>query len=165
MNVVYSVPHTGTRFTMAFLDYVGVSYIQKHAGEDISEFSKAVVPLRDPAVQFLSLRKRSECADFRWLLDESVRSWEQLTDGLKDIDHIFIKVDGLVDFENPKYSPLVKVANYFGAERNPAGFGWPVVHPYKFPPTRIASLNSVSEDERRTILDALKEHRTHYGYG
>jgi len=106
MNVVYSVPHTGTRFTMAFMDYMGISCLQRHSDQDITEFSKAVVPLRDPAIQFLSLRKRNERAEFNWLIDQSVMYWQKLTDGLKNIDHIFLKIDGMVDFENPNYSPI-----------------------------------------------------------
>ncbi len=168
MNLIYSVPHTGTRFTMAFLDFIGVSYIQRHSGEEVDDrYTKIVVPVRDPAVQFLGFRKRNERRPFQELLDQSCKDWEQLGKSLKGTDHIFLKIDGIVDFQNPDYSPLAKVAEYFDKEISVsklAEFGWPVLHAYKGPPTSINSFRSVSSTEKNTIFRALKKVRKLYGY-
>lgn len=164
MNLIYSVPHTGTRFTMALLDHLGVSYLQRHSDESLEGFDKVIVPLRDPAVQFLSLRKRSERQDFEWLLAESNKQWQQLTDHLEGVDPLYLKIDGVVDFENPDYSPLYRVAEYVNSDQDPAKFGWPVVHSFRGQPTSYSSLHSVSKMEREVILGTLEEHRNRYGY-
>ena len=153
---------------MAFLDFIGVSYIQRHSGQEIDDrYTKIVVPMRDPAINFLSLRKQNERRPFQELLDQCRRDWELLGKGLDGRGYIFLKIDGAVDFQNPDYSPLVKVAKYFDKRRalpKLAKFGWPVVHPYKFPPTSINSFRSVSDNERDVIFQALKKVRRVYGY-
>lgn len=168
MNLIYSVPHTGTRFCMAFLDFIGVGYIQRHSNQDIDDrYTKIVVPMRDPAINFLSLRKRNERRPFQELLDQCRKDWELLGKGLDGRNYILLKIDGAVDFQNIDYSPLVKVARYFGKDEfvpNLSEFGWPVVHPHKFPPTSINSFRSVSDSERDVIFQALKEARRRYGY-
>ena len=153
---------------MAFLDFIGVSYIQRHAGQEIDDrYTKIVVPIRDPAINFLSLRKNNERRPFQELLDQCCKDWELLSKGLESRGHIFLKIDGAVDFQNIDYSPLVKVAKYFDKRRalpKLVKFGWPVVGAYKFPPTSINSFRSVSDNERDVIFQALQEVRKRYGY-
>ena len=168
MNLIYSVPHTGTRFTMAFLDFIGVSYIQRHSTEEIDDrYTKIIVPMRDPAINFLSLRKNNERRPFQELLDQCCNDWELLGKGLEGRHRILFKIDGAVDFQNIDYSPLVKVAKYFDKRRalpKLVKFGWPVVGAYKFPPTSINSFRSVSDNERDVIFQALEKVRRVYGY-
>ena len=149
MKLLNSVPGTGTRLPMALLDFIGVSYIQRHTGQEIDDrYPKIVVPMRDPAINFLSLRKNNERRPFQELLDQCCNDWELLGKGLEGSHRIFLKIDGAVDFQNIDYSSLVKVAKYLDKRRalpKLVKVGCPVVGAYKLPLTSMTSFDSLSD--------------------
>ena len=79
MIIVASVPHTGTHFVCQFLDFIGKGYNQDHLrGVATYDRDTLIIPMRDPASQFLSYRKRSRHARFEGLLNETVTWWNRL---------------------------------------------------------------------------------------
>ena len=159
--LIYSVAHTGTRFTKAFLDYINVRYDQKHSDINPKGYDRIVVPYRDPAKQFVSLYKRhrddaSYKSPFEDILELSARQWQGLIDNLEGRSHVLIRID------NPDTSQLQVVSDYLGGgHKRVLEFGWPVMHPFCNGPS---SIDELPEDQQLMALDRLDEYRARYGY-
>lgn len=83
-SIVLSVAHTGTRFLCRFLDSIGVIYRQYHSDpSNIDDLkyeinNKAIVPVRDPLLCFVSTYYRCDPKDFELTLDNVVMNYDLL---------------------------------------------------------------------------------------
>lgn len=171
--VVLSVEHTGTHFLCGFLEYLGKGYKQLHTLDpEVATYigGKAVIPLRDPLLQFMSYRKRGAVQPFGHLLQACVDRWEDLERLIPKFDVEFLRIDtGMFEVDKEKRIAertweLQRIANHIEAARDPWGYGWPACNVYKDHPTFYDEFNSVSEGERKIILDALQAPRDRFGY-
>jgi len=113
--IVLSVPHTGTRFTCSYLDVLGVNHKQYHTEpamyEDLLwEEGKAIVPLRDPILQFLSSHFRHDLVSPTKTLEFSIACWELLGELEKKFEIQYLRLDS----DMPK--ELGKIANFCGVD-------------------------------------------------
>jgi len=125
--LLLSVPHTGTRFAMLFLDTIGVIYHRYHTGaEDMEEIAEhvnpgIVIPLRDPLLCWMSSYK-----DFDGNKNQSMTTlksvkgfWECLDNCILEQEHIFLRLD-----TNDREAELAKVAEFCGASVPAENFTW-----------------------------------------
>ena len=172
MIIILSVEHTGTNFLMSFLDYQGMGYKQLHTNEDCAlyEGNLALVPLRDPLVQFMSWRKRYPHNTFDYVLNYCDEQWARLGKLVSQFNCDFLRLETGM-FENDanirnqvRQAELMKIARHISAPRDVAGFGWPVVNAYNKRPTQAVEFNSVSKPEQKLIMDVMLPHRKKWGY-
>ncbi len=122
-NIVFSVPHTGSRFTWQYLDLLKVVYRKHHtdkeAVEDLfyEEGSKLVIPMRDPLLCFISHCSIEANSKKEKLLNAVVDGWEILLSQLESFDHVYLRLDA-----PDQQGELRKVADFLGVEYKEMSF-------------------------------------------
>ena len=158
--LLLSVHHTGTRYTQRHLESIGVHYRQHHSEpsnyEDLHWLSgKAVVPLRDPALQWTSSHFRENLRSSKLTLDFCVTSWNLLIrlEEKFEVEHLRIEAD------DPQ-AELEKITRFCGVDPTDNYATNPVGNILKQP------IGYDLWDEHKTpeIEAALRPYREHYGY-
>lgn len=184
MIILLSVPHTGTRFTIAFLKSIKVIHLQYHTSASMMDeiqhlFStKAIIPVRDPLLAYISTMNKcnmSSPKDFYTVLNNIVMEYKLLLlcQGVLGTETTapkpwFDEIHYLrLDAEDTDLE-MRKAADFCGYE-GPVNFKWEPVGNDKPDPTSYAVWDVVSghfpAGEKQRVLDALKPFREHYGYG
>ncbi len=170
MVLLLSVPHTGTRYTLRFLESIGVHARQYHSEppsyEDLQwEKGKAIIPLRDPALQFTSMHFRAKLRAPEKTLKYCVTCWSLLI----RLENLLIEVDDVeqkrfqVDYlrlSADQQTELERIARFCGTELKTKYESSPVGSYLDDP------IGYDIWDEHKTpeIEEALKPYREHYGY-
>lgn len=153
--------HTGTQYTQRHLESIGVLYTQTHSEpanyEDLhwETAKKAVVPLRDPALQWTSSHFRENLRSSRLTLDFCVTSWNLLIrlEKLFEVEYLRIEAD------DPQ-AELEKITKFCGVDPQGNYATNPVGNILQQP------IGYDLWDEHKTpeIEEALRPYREHYGY-
>ena len=158
--IVVSVPHTGTNLVCGFLDFIGVSYVMDHLlNIDTYADNDLVMPVRDPALQFLSSRKRELVLPFNDLLDNCVKFWDRQKTVMSNFNPFLIPTDMGEERGAIALSALAEKLNI-----DAGYYGWPVVGNCMRQPTTMQEYASVSDGERGIIFSRLHAHRERLGY-
>ena len=158
--ILLSVPNTGTRFTGGFLESIGVNYRQYHSEpstyEDIQwESGKAVVPMRDPALQWVSTHFSNNLQGFDQTLKLCATYWD-LLDRLEKLFNVtYLRLDA-DDFQGE----LKKVAIHCGATMSKHYENKPVGNVCKDP----IGYDLWDIHKTEEVENVLKPYREKYGY-
>ena len=159
MIIVLSVPHTGTRYTCKFLEHLGVNYRQYHSEpgsyEDLLyESGKAVIPMRDPILQFLSSHFLANITNEKATLKFCMTCWDLLGELEKNFDVEYLRLDA------DRQPELQKIAKHAGKVlADPYEIG-PVGNQFAQPlDYEMWAKHRIPEAE-----EALAPYRTKYGY-
>lgn len=174
--VLLSVPHTGTRFTMAFLDAIGAKYRNYHstmrAYDDIRNETnmtqRVIIPVRDPLLCFTSTFMRNGH------VENVMRHVEVSYTFLKFMETWFQRIEYLrLDTDN-RDAELLKIADFCGIERDykfqweTIGSMWEKKGSPKPDATDYAAWEIVSNkffpEKKDEILKMLKPYRQYYGF-
>lgn len=167
--ILLSVPNTGTRFTGGFLEFLGLNYRQYHSEpasyEDIQwESGKAVVPMRDPALQWVSTHFSNNlkgfdqtlklCAAY-WDLLGRIEKWTLLGKLEKQFNIAYLRLDA-DDFQGE----LKQVAKHCGI---------PLTKHYENKPVGNFLKDPIGYDlwdmyKTEEVENVLKPYRIKYGY-
>ena len=173
-TIVYSVPHTGTRFTIKFFDQIGVAYRQFHTDsvEQVEEDPnpKIVVPMRDPLLCWMShyiphVRaldiNRSE--RIQTVVDNLVEDWALLGYIEDRFNYVHLRLD-----TKDKQKELQKVADYVKAQLPISKFKWENIGVSKDVPGNYelweTLKQTLNQDEIACIMSSLSAIRKKYGY-
>jgi len=167
MIILLSVPHTGTRFSMAFLNSIKVLYRQYHsekaAVDDLrhEKSNKVLIPVRDPLLAYTSRLLRVN--DYRIVLKEVVMNYTLLLEmesWFSDIEYLRLNTE-----DRP--AELQSVADFCGYD-GPITFTWETVGSLKPKATDYTIWDIISEEledgEKEKALESLEPFRKHYGY-
>lgn len=177
-NIILSVPHTGTRFVSAFLDDMGVGYLQHHTeGSEAEKIEglliaspKFIIPMRDPLLNWMS----------HYLYYGRSVSVSRF-DMIKNLTAIVLEYWFLLEYFEPKAekeylylntkgrnAELQKVADFVGSEQPITNFEWRNIGGGKGPPEDYdlwkAIKSSLTPKEVSYIMKSLLEVRKKYGY-
>lgn len=116
-NILFSVPHTGTRSLQAYLDHLNVVYRFFHTTKEDAEKllyekgSKLIIPMRDPLLCFLDHMRLSSDSEAIKTCDMVVKYWEILEKEEQGFDRIYLRLDN-----EPLIKQLADIADFIGAE-------------------------------------------------
>jgi len=158
--IVSSIPYTGTFLVCEFLDHIGKGFIHTHLSDLPYDNDFVIMPVRDPALHFLSYRKRNPRMRFDSILSDVCGYWERFIVINDEYDPFLVPTD---KGEKAGISVLTELALKFGIEKN--YYGWPVVGNFSKEPTTIDEYESVSEPEKKIIFARLADVRKKVGYG
>ena len=168
-TIVLSVPHTGTRFTMSFMDRVGVIYRQHHSdGPAMTAIQheapcKAVIPVRDPLLCFTTTLMQAGEDKFDRILMDVLYQYSLLFEAQTwfECEHLWLDAD---DHD----AELAKIAAFCDAPIPSSDFVWEPVGVTGSAPTSYAlwellakRLGSEKADKALSYLAAV---RGVYGY-
>ena len=190
--ILYSVPHTGTRFAVAYLEQLGVSCKQMHTSERTDkdllckEGSKLVIPVRDPLLTYLSWMGRTNwinraapraVPDPLLTLETVCDCYERMLDKEKTFDHTHMRLD-----TKTRVAELKKIAKFVGKEYQP--YEWEPLGVNGDKPTDYARWEKQTDRWEDRLIDVhpkmihhwpkhsiidkilkcLKPYRDYYGY-
>jgi hypothetical protein len=141
--LVFSVPGTGTRFTVALLQafgYVlGTNLSQIHSLVDKGKHAQdmerlriakadgvaAVIPLRSPVASFLTRRKvtagQTQDEKDEKARERTLRYWQTLRDWMHQFDHVLFPIE---EVQTPRVDRIARVARHLNVAFEPESFVW-----------------------------------------
>lgn len=158
--ILLSVPHTGTRYTAKFLESLGISYRQYHSEpsmfEDLQwESGKAIVPMRDPALQWVSTHFRADLSNVRKTLNFCMTCWDLLGRLEPEFNVEYLRLDA-----SDHQAELKKIALFCDTFLLADYGNTPVGNILKDP----ISYDLWDMHKTSKVEEALKPYREKYGY-
>ncbi len=176
--LLYSVPHTGTRFASKFLDKIQIVYRQYHteAVEGVEEHldskyqPKIVIPMRDPLLCWMShyipygrsidINRTQRIQN---VADNMLEDWELLNYIEQRSDYVHLRLD-----TQDREKELQKVADYVESKEPISNFKWENIGVSKEVPNNYdlweALKQTLNQDEIDCIMNTLSGVRRRYGY-
>ena len=168
MIILMSVQHTGTRFTASFLESLGVIYLQYHTDpKSVTRLAwetknKAVIPVRDPLLAYLSTHMRSPKRPSN--LNEVIIRYDVMLEMEKRFEHVYLNLN-----TDDRSKELRKVADFCGYPKDAGiNFTWSPVGNNAAEPIDLKMWEVLSDKLesgiKDMILNELGPYREHYGY-
>ena len=110
MITVYSIPHTGTMFAMAYLNFLEMPYHQRHAGEPMTRpEKKRIIPVRNPYDCYLSHQYENE---YNYRDEDFISLWATFIWRTEHMDCFYFPLDVGV---NHRFKMLMALAEFVGS--------------------------------------------------
>ena len=165
--IVFSVPHTGTRFLWKYLEHIDCVYRHYHTDKEAvdelfyEEGSKLIIPMRDPLLNFISHCSRNPKVKPKDILKSVVDHWQILGSQESIFNYVHFRLDA-----EDQQGEFKKIADFVGKEHKE--MQWQVVGLIRNRPSDYSlwkrlqvKWGKVFSDK---VLEELKPFRDKYGY-